>query len=534
MVLDLDPAYGPKPKKIVQRTSSEDNRSEITQHTWLSLLTLLQPRDYIVTVDYASIWRKHLSWSKKDGKELRAIMTARFGTNMIFMSMLLGAEINVFFNSSRVTTKMRVDMEEMNFTSHFFCGIFVFISVICTLFTLLTTFTAWSMVSSLSDTNTHCMLRSSIGQYVCFLPSRLIVAALYSFLTWMVSFVFILMPHYWSVLFVLAIVGFFFHVTTVYSAFGRLIMHSGGMASTPIFDSSFEEELLPRGLHTTLLFKALDEIRRGRSVTRQYKNPSPPIGRVDPITPSDLERDTMVHFFDSEKSPLTSEERRSIYSNNKSDSEQSIGSLAENLSKEALERWASPSGSASSFDSQESFNHRTSLTPVPVTNTSHFQRKPPKIPRHGMTRGTQQGNEHGSISKLRPRLLNAGSHRAKSIRRMAAAIGDDDDADKNVSELGNPGEPYFSGNVNVAVQSAHIYPNTLDSNGESETQQLIPSNGSLKPQKYSDNGTFFSQAIPARKGADTSEVINIASRCLSSSHSVDNTASKTDALHGLL
>eukprot|EP00567_Pseudictyota_dubia_P009426 CAMPEP_0197441368 /NCGR_PEP_ID=MMETSP1175-20131217/7647_1 /TAXON_ID=1003142 /ORGANISM="Triceratium dubium, Strain CCMP147" /LENGTH=798 /DNA_ID=CAMNT_0042971623 /DNA_START=308 /DNA_END=2701 /DNA_ORIENTATION=- len=279
---------GSKRPRLVQRTSSVDTRKDVSHLTWASLLGLLKPREYFVTVDHFSIWRRHLSWAKEDGSQLRTLMTQKFSTNMVFMSLLLGAEMNVLFNSSHITTQMRQDMKESNHNSfEFWIGLGIITSVVLTLFTLLSTFTAWGMVSAVSDQNAHCVMRSSIGQYVCFLPSRLIVTAIYSFLVWMVMFLFILLPKFWSLLFLAVVVILFFHIVTVFSTFGRLIMHSGAMGTSRIFDPSFEMELLPRGLHTSLLFKATDELRKGTSVTRQYREPSRPIGQVDEYSTDD-------------------------------------------------------------------------------------------------------------------------------------------------------------------------------------------------------------------------------------------------------
>ena len=368
----LDPAFGVKPSRV-QRTSSVDTRKEITHHTWMSLLTLLKPREYFVTVDNTSIWRKHMSWAKTDGKELRQLLTAKFGTNMVFMSLLLGAEMNVLFNSNQVCTKMRHDMQEMHMTPHFWCGIAIIVSVICTLFALLSTFAAWSMVSCISDENSHCMLRSSIGQYCCFLPSRLIVSAIYSFLIWISLFIFIMMPHFWSVIVFASILVMFFHVMTVFSAFGRLIMHSGAMGRAHIFDPEFEEELLPRGLHTSLLFKAVDELRKGTSVTRQYNNPSRPIGRVDSIEDYESGHDAAVHFSDSVRSSSVPQDKTGAF-DNKHSRMGSDPSLADSVSSDVVDQWVSMSESADSVERRPSYgSSMDSARPFPVKKVSDFK-----------------------------------------------------------------------------------------------------------------------------------------------------------------
>lgn len=197
--------------------------------TWTSLLGLLKPREFLVTVDSFSIWRRHMSWAMQNGGELRSYMAQRYALSMVFMSLLLGTELNVLFNSAAVTTKMRHALFAERFLSvEFWAGMTILVSVIVTLLGLMSTFTAWGMVSSVSDVNAHCILRSSIGQYVAELPGRFTVTAIYSFLLWVTLFFFLLLPPgFWSILLVLVTVVLFVHVVTVFSAFGRIIMHTG-------------------------------------------------------------------------------------------------------------------------------------------------------------------------------------------------------------------------------------------------------------------------------------------------------------------
>lgn len=44
------------------------------------------------------------------------------------------------------------------------------------------------MISSVSDANMRCVIRSSIGTFVTQLPTHLVVLALYLFLLWVVLF----------------------------------------------------------------------------------------------------------------------------------------------------------------------------------------------------------------------------------------------------------------------------------------------------------------------------------------------------------
>lgn len=131
-----------KPLSLKQRTSSVDSRRDYTIQSWTSLLGLVKPREYFVTVDNFSIWRRHLAWAMENGGDLRNYMTQRYASNMVFMSLLLGAELNVLFNSSTVTTHMRKNLYDENWNSvGFFAGIMILVSVILTILSLISTFT---------------------------------------------------------------------------------------------------------------------------------------------------------------------------------------------------------------------------------------------------------------------------------------------------------------------------------------------------------------------------------------------------------
>ena len=40
--------------------------------SWASLLGLLGPMEYFVTVDHSVLWQKHVAWAKPRGEKLRA------------------------------------------------------------------------------------------------------------------------------------------------------------------------------------------------------------------------------------------------------------------------------------------------------------------------------------------------------------------------------------------------------------------------------------------------------------------------------
>ncbi len=136
------------------------------------------------------------------------------------------------------------------------------------------------MISAIDEGNAHCILRSSIGQYATELPGRLIVCSIYTFLISFMSFFFILLPvGPFSILLLLGTVFFFVHVVSVFSAFGRIIMHTGAMGRGRIFSSEYEELLVPDSLHSNLLAKAKCNLAHNTSIIRQYRHKQRQIDR---------------------------------------------------------------------------------------------------------------------------------------------------------------------------------------------------------------------------------------------------------------
>lgn len=270
-----------KPLPLKQRTSSVDHRRDYSTDTWTSLLGLLKPREFLITVDHFSIWRRHLAWAMEDGKELRDYMTQRYASSMVFMSLLLSTELGVLFNSSGVTTDVRLAlMTEAHGKLEFWVGMCIILSAILTVLGLISTFTAWTMVSAVSETNAHCIFRSSIGQYAAELPGRFIVSSIYAFLVWVIMFFFILMPFgVYSNLLLLIAAALFTHTITAFSSFGRVIMHTGAMGKQRIFDPKYEETLRPHTLHHNLLVKAEANLTNHTSIMRQYRCPVEPLRR---------------------------------------------------------------------------------------------------------------------------------------------------------------------------------------------------------------------------------------------------------------
>jgi hypothetical protein len=249
-------------------------REDFDQGTWISLLGLLHFYDAFVTVDNTHLWRSHIAWAKPKGKDIKDYTTQRFATNMVFLSLLLGADMNVLFNSATFSSEIRTAMLEEKYDSlRFYIGVTLLLGAIIAVLGLVTTFTAWGMISAISDSNSHCLLRSSMGQYVTSLPSRFVLAALYLFLLWLLLFIVELMSGPCQVIMISLVLYLFLQVIVSLSAFGRLIIHTGAMGSKRVLDPEFERQLLPSGLHASLLIKATERLRRKTSVTAQYKSP---------------------------------------------------------------------------------------------------------------------------------------------------------------------------------------------------------------------------------------------------------------------
>jgi hypothetical protein len=59
----------------------------------VSLLGLLEPSEYFITVDNSALWQKHISWAKSKGEDLRSHITQRYASSMVFLSCLLAAQV---------------------------------------------------------------------------------------------------------------------------------------------------------------------------------------------------------------------------------------------------------------------------------------------------------------------------------------------------------------------------------------------------------------------------------------------------------
>ena len=192
---------------------------------------------------------------------------------MVFFSLLLGSIMSILINSAKFSTDVRKALRDQNYvTNQYWMGICLIVGAVVTVLGLVATYTAWGLLSAISDNNSHALLRSSMGQYVTSLPSKFVVASLYLYLTSLILFLVEIVSGPAMYCLIALVTGLFFQVVVSLSAFGRLIIHTGAMGKKRVLDPQFERYLLPSGLHASLLIKATERRRRRTSVTSQYQS----------------------------------------------------------------------------------------------------------------------------------------------------------------------------------------------------------------------------------------------------------------------
>ena len=203
---------------------------------------------------------------------LRNAVTQRFATSMVFMSLLLGTEIGVLFSPSKPGDAFRFALRDEKYSDlNFWAGVILCVSIGMTVSTLLANFTAWAVVGSVSSQNSHTILRTSIGLYAAQLPARLVVLSIYCFLLWVVLFIYILLPNIWGIIIAIFPIVLIFHIVTIYSAFGRLVMLTKAMRQKPIFEEEEEDSMTPNLLFETLLKRALKEKDKNTPLPLYYR-----------------------------------------------------------------------------------------------------------------------------------------------------------------------------------------------------------------------------------------------------------------------
>ena len=236
------------------------------------LLRLPNFSEYFVSVDHHTIWRRHLAWSLRDGDNLRSVVTARFASNLVFMSLLLGAEIGVLFSPSKPADAFRAAMKSGDYSDeNFWAAIVLCVSIGTTLSSLVANFTAWAIVGAISPQNAHAILRSSVGLQATQLPARLVITSIYLFAGWLMMFMGILLPGIWAFVIALIPVVLILYIVGLYSILGRLIIYSKGMRHREIFNEDVHNTMTPRRLCEELAKKALSQKTRHTPLPLYYR-----------------------------------------------------------------------------------------------------------------------------------------------------------------------------------------------------------------------------------------------------------------------
>ena len=180
--------------------SNVDNKYNTFWNQVLQRLRLMSWTDFIISTDLSVLWRRHLVWAKKDGDNLVDIVTGRFASTMVFLSLLFSAEVGTYFSPSDITTQIRHALanvlggnDETTFDVYkgsnegFQCatGIALLVSMVLTGCAIFSNYAAWGAFRGLSKQNAPIIFRSTVGLYAAQLPSRLTVVAVYSFSVWL-------------------------------------------------------------------------------------------------------------------------------------------------------------------------------------------------------------------------------------------------------------------------------------------------------------------------------------------------------------
>lgn len=140
--------------------------------------------EYFFSLDLSAIYRRHLVWAKTDGASLRTLVTERFTSTTVFLSLLLSAEIGILFSPSDIMEEVRAALDTAQIIDtdlKFWAGLILTISILVSIAGLLANFSAFTVLRAVSDENAAIILRSSLGLYAANLPSILATFSIYFF-----------------------------------------------------------------------------------------------------------------------------------------------------------------------------------------------------------------------------------------------------------------------------------------------------------------------------------------------------------------
>ena len=241
-----------------------------TRASWFRSLKSLA--DLFISVELTHVWYLHLVYAKKDGAELRNLFTQRFAALTTMISLLVASQVGALFSPSRPTEEARTALESLEYADvGFWAGLFLIISLIFSVLSLLATLSAWTLFNSIGSNNAHIILRSSMCLAAAALPVRLAVVSIYSFFVWINLFYYVIADV--AVAAPLSVFTIFFgiYIISLYSAVGRTIIYSGALSNERIFQHDEEEELTGAELATALVEKTIVAKEGAIPVNQQYR-----------------------------------------------------------------------------------------------------------------------------------------------------------------------------------------------------------------------------------------------------------------------
>ncbi|CAB9510573.1 expressed unknown protein [Seminavis robusta] len=241
---------------------------------WMAFLfgVTRSPWEYLITVDLSNTWRRHLVWSKKNGDELKNVVTQRFASSTVFLSLLFSSELSILYTPSDPGNDIRVALLARDYRSaEYWTGVVICFAIFFSVTALVANFTATSIFSSLSKENAPIVLRSTLGLYAAQLPSRLVTGAIYLFFLVVICTWVILMPQGLSLGLGVVASILLIHIVNTFSSMGRVIMDSGAMSQIPILDPEEEEKLDPHELSAVLIKRVVLARKAQVPINHQYK-----------------------------------------------------------------------------------------------------------------------------------------------------------------------------------------------------------------------------------------------------------------------
>jgi len=146
-----------------------------TRASWFRSLKSLG--DLFISVELTHLWYLHLvySYAKKDGSELRNLFTQRFAALTTMISLLVASQVGALFSPSRPTEEARTALQTLEYRDvAFWAALFLIISLIFSVLSLLATLSAWTLFNSIGSNNAWRLLLSPFDlRLFLFTPSSL-------------------------------------------------------------------------------------------------------------------------------------------------------------------------------------------------------------------------------------------------------------------------------------------------------------------------------------------------------------------------